>query len=669
MPGPVRNFAGLSDTDACTGGQCGAGWPPDPNGDVGPKHYVEAVNDAIAIYSKTGTLLASFTEDQLWIGEGTPCDGSSQGDPIVLYDRLADRFVIAWFAFPVDVFGNPTSPYYECIAASKTGDPVAGGWWLYPVRTDPGGPGLPPIGDINDYSKFGLWHDCLYMGANSFDALGNYDGVAFASFSRSDLYSGAALTYSLGWLPPSSNAFTMVPSHNEATGANAAQPGTPNYFVSESQSGFAFEVRPFIAGPNCGAGGTLGAPTNVSQATYTFRSGAIVPQPNTRNKLDMIDDRIMQKVQYRNLGGAESLWVTHPVGAAGGNIAMQWAQLDVTGGNIAPAPVQEQIYAPDATLHRFMGSVAVDIQGNMALGYTTTNHTAPNFPSIAYSGRLVSDPPGTLPQSEVQLIAGGGSQTNICGGSRCNRWGDYSAMSLDPSDSCTFWYVNEYYDSQTNGTAGNWQTRIGAFRFPGCSVLPPTNTTLTSSLNPSNLGDTVSFTAVVSGSAPVGAVAFTDGANAISGCEAVPLAGGGDTPHAQCSTSALSEGMHDIVATYGGDSTNAGSASAALAQQVNGAGGSTLSVSVNPVRVGRNVIFTATVTGSDPVGTVRFTSNGNSIGGCDTVPLGGSGNTKTAACTTSFAVKGSYLIVAGYSGDGLNPPSTSNPVTESVRRR
>ena len=207
----ATHFAGLSDTDLCNflppGGQCGAGWPPDPNGDVGPNHYIEAVNDAIAIYNKTGTLLAAFTEDSLWSGVGTPCDGNSFGDPVVVYDWLADRFVLSWFAFALDGVGNPMSPFYQCIAASKTSDPVAGGWWLYPVRTDPGGTGLPSIGDFNDYVKVGLWHDCLYMSANLFNFCsrkgcnGQYDGALFASLSRSDMYNGLPLTYSLGKLP------------------------------------------------------------------------------------------------------------------------------------------------------------------------------------------------------------------------------------------------------------------------------------------------------------------------------------------------------------------------------------------------------------------------------------------------------------------------------------
>ena len=493
MPGATQNFAGLSKNDACTGGTCGAGWPPDTNGDVGPNHYVLAVNDAIGIYSKTGTLLASFTENNLWLGTGPSlCNDKSQGDPVVLYDWLADRFILTWFAFNVNGNFEPISPFYQCIAASKTGDPVTGGYWLYAIRMDPGGAGLPPMGDLNDYGKFGLWHDCLYMGINEFSPAPafNYDGVAVGSFSRADMYSGVPLTYSLAYIGPASNAFTLVPSNNQAKGANAPQPGTPAYLVSESFPSATFEVRKFTAGVNCGGGGTISTVTNVSQAAYLSQSGAIVPQPNAALKLDMIDDRIMQKVQYRKIAGVESLWVTHPVGTASGTTAMQWAQLDVTGGTIVTTPLQQQIHAPDATLYRFMGSLAVDRQGNMALGYTTSNGTAPNFPSIAYSGRLATDPPNTLPQTEVQLVAGGGSQKNSCGSGACDRWGDYSSMSLDPADECTFWYTNEYYDTQANGNSGNWHTRIGSFKFPSCSPPPPTTLFVYKSLEPCRILDT-----------------------------------------------------------------------------------------------------------------------------------------------------------------------------------
>src|SRR5205814_36109 len=142
-----------------------------------------------------------------------------------------------------------------------------------------------------------------------------------------------------------------------------------------------------------------------------------------------LDDRIMQKARYRKIGSKESLWVVHTVRPTGAPVAVQWAQLDVSGSTVAAAPVQQGIHAPDTTLYRWMPSLAVDAAGDMAVGYSTSNGSAPNFPSIAYAGRLVTDPLGQLPQTETQLVAGGGSQTNNCGGT-CPRWGDYSAMSI-----------------------------------------------------------------------------------------------------------------------------------------------------------------------------------------------------------------------------------------------
>jgi hypothetical protein len=182
-------------------------------------------------------------------------------------------------------------------------------------------------------------------------------------------------------------------------------------------------------------------------------------------------------VQYRKVGSAESLWIVNTAGTPSSTpltVSPQWAQIDVTGGTVATTPVQQQIFSPDTTLNRWMGSIAADKDGNVALGYSTSNGTAPNYPSIAYAGRLVTDPLDTLPQTEVQLVAGAGSQDNSCGGGPCNRWGDYTAMTVDPVDDCTFWYTNEYYSSAANGTSGNWQTRIGSFKFPTCGATSTT---------------------------------------------------------------------------------------------------------------------------------------------------------------------------------------------------
>ena len=474
MPSPAQNFPGLSFTDAVTGGTAGGGWPPDTNGDVGPNHYIESVNTAFAIYNKTGTLLASFKENSLWSGVGsTPCNGHSQGDPVVLYDQLADHWFLTNFAFPTDVNGVPISPFYECIAVSKTGDPVGGGWYLYALRMDPGGAGLPPVSTLNDYPKFGIWPDCLYMTANEFSFPSQaFAGTTAASINRTQLEAGATVTWALGYINNTSDPFTMIPSNLLGKSAGSQPPsGTPNYLVSESQSAFAFEVRKFTAGASCGGGGTIGAPINVSQTSYWVPNGDIVPQPNTAVMLDSLEDRLMQKVQYRKVGTAESLFVVHSVQTNSASpVVPQWAQINVTGGTVNATPVQQQIYTPDSSLYRWMGAIAADGLGSVALAYSTSNGSSPNFPSIAYSGRLSTDPLNTLPQTETQLIAGAGSQTLVLNGSSVKRWGDYSSLSVDPSDDCTFWYTNEYYSSQANGTSGNWQTRIGSFRFPYCGA-------------------------------------------------------------------------------------------------------------------------------------------------------------------------------------------------------
>jgi len=252
MPSPVQDFAGLSFSDLCGGVQCGGGWPAVPNGAVGRRHYVQAVNFAYAIYSRSGTLLASFTENQLFSAAGAnPCGGTANwGDAVALYDQVADRFILSNLAFAQDAGGFPVSPFYQCIAVAKTSDPVAGGWWIYALRMDPGGPGLPPVGALNDYGKFGLWTDCLYFGANEFQMpggsfVGTFIGVAIASFSRTDLYSGAPLTWSLSFIPGGDKRFLPVPANMTGTRAQARPPaGRPGYIVSQDRP----SARP-AAGP------------------------------------------------------------------------------------------------------------------------------------------------------------------------------------------------------------------------------------------------------------------------------------------------------------------------------------------------------------------------------------------------------------------------------------
>ena len=493
MPLPSKSFAGLSFGTAVNGGQAGAGWPPDTNGDVGPVYYIQAVNDAFGIFNKTtGAKVAAFTENQLWTpaNTGTPCDDNNQGDPVAIHDGLADRWVLTNFAFDSSqTTQKHVPPFYQCFAVSKTSDPVAGGWYLYAVRMDVGGAG-PPNNTLVDYPKFGFGTDCLYMGANGFNnATGHYAGGVFAAFDRTAMYSGSALNStnsSVGFL--ANTVFGLFPANLQGTSADSLPPaGTPEYFVGESSSAFAFNVRKFQKGATaCGAGSTLGAAVAVTHTAHNVPIDSsddsnIVVQPGVTTLLDSLGDEVMQRVVYRKIGSAESLWVVHSTCGPGTDVCPssstptqpQWVQINVSGGTVRTTPVQQQIYNPGDGLFRWMSSVTVDAKGDMAMGYSTSGASVPNYPSIAYAGRLVGDTLNQLPQTEVQLVAGQGSQ-NTCN-TLCNppnspisRWGDYSAMVIDPSDDCTFWYTNLYYNAATHTTGAKWDTQIGSFKFPGC---------------------------------------------------------------------------------------------------------------------------------------------------------------------------------------------------------
>ncbi|MEO8476343.1 MAG: calcium-binding protein [Actinomycetota bacterium] len=462
MPALVQSFEGLNRTGSCTGGQCGAGWPPDTVGDVGPSNYIEGVNSAAGIYSKTGTQQAAFTFNSLWsaASTGTACDADHQGDPTVVYDQIADRWFVADFAWGGADLG--TGPYYECVAVSKTANPVTGGWWLYAIRADDAiHPYLP------DYPKMGIWPDGLYMSANMYDCLNSscssatYMGVRAWAFDRTVMEAGGALQGVV--FDTDATYFSMLPSNLRGT---APPSGTPNYFVSESSSS-TFQVFKFHVDWTTPGSSTFTGPTDVTHASYSTAGGAVVPQPDTAVKLDSLEDRLMMQAQYRNISGTESLWVAHTVGNV--PVGIQWAQIDVTGSTVSTTPVQQQIWRNVANdgVSRWMPSLAVDGLGNMAIGYSASSGSV--YPSLRYAGRLAADPSNTLGQGEATMMAGAGSQTVY------DRWGDYSSMSVDPVDDCTFWYVGEYYSA----TGTDWHTRIGSFAFPGCASPPPPVCTIT----------------------------------------------------------------------------------------------------------------------------------------------------------------------------------------------
>lgn len=470
IPSPIASFDGMNASQS----GCGC-LPPDTHGDVGPSHYIQNVNSSIKIFDKSGNALngvngTTYNSFFSPMGSGTPCgNGQNQGDGFVFYDHLADRWVISDFAFPDN--GNTN---YQCIGVSKTNDPVSGGWWLYALQVDPTHPTW-----IGDYPKFGLWPDAYYLSVNLFDANSDFQGVRVYALPRAAMLNGTGAPTTVGAVsfPVSpanlGDAYSLVP----ATFRTGSSPpaGTPEYFmaINSSTSAGTVENKVFVwqfhvdfATPanstfGVGAGHTPNGAITVNGFVDAFSSTTtqLVPQTGTNVELDTLGDKLMTPLVYQNLNGTESLWVSHTVNnneGGTGPTAIRWYQFNVTGGTIPATPVQQQSFNNGGDgLWRFMPSIAVDSLGNMALNYSTSS--ASTNPAIKYAGRLINDPPNTLGQGEATLIQGAGHQTDASG-----RWGDYSAISVDPSDNTSFWLTNEYYSTTS---VASWNTRIGKFTF------------------------------------------------------------------------------------------------------------------------------------------------------------------------------------------------------------
>jgi hypothetical protein len=461
-PATDASFDGLSYLSTCGSFQCGDGHPPDTNGDVGPTYYIQTINVAIGIFDKsTGSRVAAFTFNSLMSqgNFGNLCDTDNFGDPVVLYDTFQDRWVISDFAFQVDGSGNVVSPpgAYECIAVSKSGDPVSGGWNYYSVHVTDG---------LQDYPKLGIWPDGIYMAANVFDfaAAGSFQNVRVWALNKSQMYAGQeaqVISFNAAANTGPCTVFTLLPSNARAQ-TGTPPPGRPNLFASTWCYANRVRIWKFHVDWTTPANSTFTGPTDSTTATSWASGPGAVPAKNG-NDIETLGDRLMAQNQYSNIGGVESLWTSHTVGGGSASqSAVRWYQVPVTGGTIGSA-LQASTYNPDSD-NRFMPSVAVDRLGDMAIGYSVSSATL--YPAIRYAGRLAGDTANTITQTEATLIAGGGAQAGNCGGTPCERWGDYSAMTLDPNG-CSFWYTNEYYTDLSL----NHHTRIGSFRFPACTEI------------------------------------------------------------------------------------------------------------------------------------------------------------------------------------------------------
>ena len=439
--------------------------PSDVNGDVGPNHYVQAVNSGnggtrFSIYDKSGNrLFQPKSLAKLW--QRGPCRNKGQGDPVIQYDAMADRWLLTQFAFRSTERG-PKPPFYECIALSKTSN-VTGAFTTYTFFIDDN--------RFPDFPKFGVWRDGYYMTVHLFDRQFDFRGQGFIVFDRERMLAG---------LKPRGSSRDDVPAHYfftpndfgalpaDVAGTTPPPPGTPNYMLVSKDDNISanrdklnvmtFDVnwgRPRLSRVVL----VDSLPTNPFNSNLC-RGSACVPQPARTIKLDALagvpdlGSFLMYPLVYRNFGTTDVLVANQTVNLGNNRAGIRWYEIgDAT---TSGRSIFQQGTVAFPSLHRWNGSISIDKNGGIGLGYSVSG--SGQVPSVRYVAREDADPPNAM-SAESSLLEGGGSQRGTY------RWGDYTSMQVDPVDDCTFWYTNQYY-----GQTGfyDWDTVIGSFKLPGC---------------------------------------------------------------------------------------------------------------------------------------------------------------------------------------------------------
>jgi hypothetical protein len=476
MPSPILNFDGIP----FPGVNCNCA-PPDTNGEVGLTQYVQIVNTGFQVFNKnTGaSVFGPVAITSLWQGFGGVCESSGFGDPVALFDQLANRWVITQFAGG----GVPTD---ECVAVSQTSD-ATGAYNRYAFHLGE---------DFFDYPKLGVWPDAYYMSMNVFNSSGTaFLGPQAFALDRTAMLAGNPATF-IATARGASTDDGFMPA--DLDGSIPPPAGAPNPFLSVGLLG-TWPLHRFHVDFANPANSTFDLAGTLTPAPFTALcpfTRNCVPQLGTADGLDAIADRGMFRSAYRHFADGHEALVGNMTVSSNGVAGIRWFEVNnVTSGT--PGFVQESTYQPDTTW-RWMGSAAMDGNGNLALGFSASDATI--NPQIRYAGRLASDPPSTLAQGEANLFDGTGSQTDTV-----SRWGDYSDLTIDPVDDCTFWYTQEYYSVTSSF---NWRTRIGNFKFPSCTSAP--SGTLTGTVTDSSTSNPIAGASITVD--PLGASTVTDAA-------------------------------------------------------------------------------------------------------------------------------------------------------------
>jgi len=446
---PGRLTTQILNFDGTTGSEAGGVDPPDTNGSVGAKQFVEITNFTYEVFSKKDghVILGPTFINAIWQGFGGLCETNNGGDPVVLWDKLAKR----WFVSQLGYNGNFTE-FDLCLAVSTTAD-ATGTYNRYAFSTG---------GNLPDYPKYSVWPDAYYGTNNGGDGI----GAEPCAFDRKKMLAGKTATAIC--FSPGRSHFGFLPS--DLDGSTLPPAGAPDHYVelgsaTNELNEFDFHVdfknppKSSFTGPN-----VITVPTYISICS-DGGNFACVPQPSPGEKVDSLSGLLMFRLAYRNFGDHESMVVAHAVQPGKGSsamVAVRWYELRSAspGGSFS-------LYQSGTFQHKtdnlWMASIAMDKQGDIAMGMSSDNSTKLDT-SVWYTGRVPTDPLGKL---ETPTIAVKGSAIQVRAG---NRWGDYSSMSIDPKDDCTFWFAQEYYNQQNGGAQSkDWTTRLVSFKFNGCN--------------------------------------------------------------------------------------------------------------------------------------------------------------------------------------------------------
>jgi hypothetical protein len=485
MPATSVQFEGLGDVSQFlqNPGAWGIADPPRPSGAVGLTQYVETVNNGLAVFDKHGGLLKGPVYlSTLWSGYGTSdgnrCSTENDGDAMVRYDQIADR----WLIVQQDVHNANAAvsgPSYECVAVSKTAD-ATGAYWLYDFEYS---------SNLNNSVRIGVWSDGYYVTYDLFNyTVTNdtpsftFEGTDVCAWDRAAMLAGQNLApqangpSSQKCFQQSSSVYGLAPA--DLDGMAEPPSGSPDYIFSLGTN--ALEAWKFHVDWTSPGDSSLTRLPDIpvdsfNQACSSSQSRTCIPQESTSTPLDSVSDLVMDRVAYRNFGDHESIVLNHSItttpSVGGTSVGVRWYELRVA--DQTPSVYQQGTQAPDS-VYRWMGSIAQDHGGDIAMGFSASS--ASSYPGIAVAGRLPGDPLNAMGQGEELLKQSftyqGNDNPPTPGLTPRGRWGDISSMTVDPSDDCTFWYLNEWMPLSSTSPAHDqsWDTEISAFKFPGCQV-------------------------------------------------------------------------------------------------------------------------------------------------------------------------------------------------------